>query len=94
MDGPRNEYPKGIHRIWGYAYIYIYVEPGEMAPMNLSSGQQWRHRQTKGTDSWAQWGKERVGEIERGAWKHTLPYVNRQPGGICCLTWGAQPGAP
>ena len=47
-----------------------------MALMNLFAEQQWRPRQTKGTDLWAQCGKERVGGVERGAWKHTLPYVN------------------
>ena len=33
--------------------------------------------QTEKTDLWAQWGKEKVGQIERIAWKHTLPYVKQ-----------------
>ena len=35
--------------------------------------------QTQKTDLWTRWGKERVGQVERVAWKHTIcnsiPYV-------------------
>jgi len=41
-----------------------------MVLMNLSSGQQWRCRD-KRTDLSKHWGKKRVGQMERGAWKHT-----------------------
>jgi len=34
--------------------------------------------------------KEGVRRMERLAWKHTLPYVNRQPAGDCCMTPGTQ----
>ena len=30
---------------------------------------------TQGTDSWAQWGQERVRRIERGALKHIYYHV-------------------
>ena len=46
------------------------MDSREMGLMNLFAEQQWRHRQTKRTDLWTQWGKERVGGIERVSWKH------------------------
>ena len=39
--------------------------------------------QTQRADLWTQWGKERVGRIERIAWKHTLPYVIQKEMEIC-----------
>ena len=41
--------------------------------MNLSTEQQ--GRETQGTDLWTQLEKERVGRIERTAWKHISPYA-------------------
>ena len=41
---------------------------------------------------WTQWGKDRVGCMERVAWKHTLTYV-KQPVGICWMRHRAQTGA-
>ena len=52
--------------------------------MNLLVGQQWRH---KGNNLWTQCGKERVGWMERAAWKH-IP----SPG--ICPTQGSNPGLP
>ena len=43
----------------------MYKESTKMVLMSLFAGQQWRCRQR--TDLWAQWGKERVGRIERAA---------------------------
>ena len=43
-----------------------------MVLMNLFAGQQWRYRQR--TELWTQWGKERVGQIERVAWKFITIY--------------------
>ena len=37
-------------------------------------------------------GEERVRRMERVTWKLTLPYVNRQPTGICCMTQEIQTG--
>ena len=59
--------------------------------MNLFAGQQWQHRQ-KRTDLWAQWEMGRVGRIETGALKHTLPYVKRIFSGNLLCMQGAQPG--
>ena len=70
---PEMSNPKGSIE---FGLRHIYMEPREMALMNLFAEQQWRHRPTKGTDLWAQCGKERVRGVERGAWKPTLPYVN------------------
>ena len=41
----------------------------KMVLMNLFAGQQWRIQPYR-TGLWTQWGKERVGQIERIAWKH------------------------
>ena len=38
-------------------------------------------------------GEERVRCMERVTWKHTLPNVNRQPVGICCMAQETQTGA-
>ena len=36
---------------------------------------------------WTQWGKERVAQIERTAWKHILPYVKQTASGhLLCDT--------
>jgi len=36
---------------------------------------------------WIQWGKERVAQIERTAWKHILPYVKQTASGhLLCDT--------
>ena len=41
--------------------------------------------------SWTQCGKERVGRIDRVAWKHIHYRMwNKQPVGICCMTQRAQ----
>ena len=37
--------------------------------------------------------EERVRCMERVTWKLTLPYVNRQPTGICCMAQETQTGA-
>ena len=34
--------------------------------------------QTQRMDLWTPWEKERVGQMERTTWKHTLPYVKQQ----------------
>lgn len=72
--------PKDPNLGYIYTYIYIYVEPGEMAMMNLVSLQGSNgDRQTKGTDSWAQWGKERAEELREYVETYII-CVNRQPG--------------
>ena len=38
-------------------------------------------------------GEERVRCMERVTWKQTLPYVNRWPTGICCMSQETQTGA-
>ena len=42
------------------SYINSYIESRKMILMNISAGQQWRHRQR--TDLWTQVGKERWDE--------------------------------
>ena len=41
------------------------------------------------------WGEEGEGEMngESSMDVYTLPYVNRKPMGICCMTQGIQMGA-
>ena len=48
------------------------MECREMVPMNLFTAQQCRHRHREQTCGHFE-GKEKVGQIERVAWKHTLP---------------------
>ena len=38
-------------------------------------------------------GEERVRCMGRLAWKLILPYVKREPGGICCMAQEIQTGA-
>ena len=49
------------------------MESREMVPMNLFAGQQWACRHREQTWGWGK--KERVGQMERVAWKHTLMYI-------------------
>ena len=46
-----------------------------MVLMNLFAGQQWRHRCSE--QICEQFGRRRVGRIERTAWKYILPYVKQ-----------------
>ena len=58
-------------------HIYIYMESGKMVLMNLLAGQQWRHReQTYGHGG--QGRKERMGQMERVAWKHIHEYMENR----------------
>ena len=61
--------------------------------MDLSAGQPWTQPQRK--DLWTQWG--RGGEDGKNGDSivetYTLPYGERKPVGIGCLTQGAQSGA-
>ena len=52
------------------------MESRKMALMNLFSGQQWRCRPR--SDWWTQWGKERVEQIERVAWKQVVCKTDSQ----------------
>ena len=47
----------------------IYMESREMVLMKLFAGLQWRRKHRDQTCRHSE-GKERVGRIERGAWKH------------------------
>ena len=51
------------------------MESREMVPMNLFAGQQWACRHREQTWGWGK--KERVGQMERVAWKHTLMYIKQ-----------------
>ena len=55
----------------------IYAKFIKMGLMNLFAGQQWRCRQRIGlwTQSQGALGKERVGQMEREAWKHKHYYA-------------------
>ena len=62
----------------------------KMILMNLSAGQQQRHRHREKTVDTGRWGKETVGQMERTVWKHAHHNMyNSQPVGICCMTRGA-----
>ena len=62
------------------------MESRKMLLIKLFSGQQWRHRHREQTYGHGGWGKkERAGCMEKVG-KHILPYVIRQPMGICCRT--------
>ena len=63
-----------------------------MVLMNRFAGQPWRHRHKEQTCGQEGWGKERLGPMERGAWKHTPPHV-RESVGICCMRQGTHTGA-
>ena len=52
----------------------------KMVLMNLFAGEQWKCRPREQTCG-HRVGKERVGQMERGAWKHTLPYVKQLANG-------------
>ena len=59
---------------------------------NLFTGQQWRKNiENRLMDTGR--GEERGRCMERVTWKLTLPYVNRQPTGICCMAQETQTGA-
>ena len=64
MQSEVSQKDKHKYCIW----TYIYMESRKMVLMNLSARQQWRCRQRR--DLSTQWGKERVGQIERVALKH------------------------
>ena len=58
------------------SYINAYIWNLEkMVLMNRFGGS---HGDTQRTDSWTQWGKERVGRIERVVWKHRLYHMYNQ----------------
>ena len=68
------------------------MEPRKMVLMNLFVGQQWRRRHREWTcghsgrrTGWDEWR----GSMET----YPLPH-GKQPSGICCMTQGAQTGAP
>ena len=73
--------------------IYIYI-------WNLEKWYRWTYLQGRNRNSdvektWTQQGKERVGQIDRVALKHTRHHVwNRQLVGSCFLAQGAQLSAP
>ena len=71
---------------------HTYMESRKMALMDLFSGQQWRSRHREQTYGHGG-GEERVRCLERVTGKLPLPYVNRQPTGICFMTQGTQTGA-
>ena len=55
-------------------HTYIYLESRKMVLMNLIAGQQWRPRHREQTYGQGGSGegsrKERVGQMQRVAWKH------------------------
>ena len=53
------------------AHVYEICKDGTSEPICRAAVE----TQTQRTDSWTQSGKERVGRIERIAWKCTLPCV-------------------
>ena len=56
----------------------------EMTEQLALSHFQWRSRHRE--HLWTQWGKERVGQIESAALKHTHYHMqNREPAGICSV---------
>ena len=66
----------------------------KMILINLSAGQQQRHRHREDLWTRGRRGKERVGRMERTAWKHAHHRrYNSQPVGMCCMTRGAHVGA-
>ena len=69
------------------------MESRKMVLKNLFTGQQWRNRHRENTLMDMERGEERVRFMERVTWKLTLPYVNRQPMGICCMAQETQTGA-
>ena len=67
----------------------MYTESRKIVMKNLFTGQQWRNRQR--IDLWT-WEEESLRCMERVTWKLTLPYVNRQPMGICSMSQETQTG--
>ena len=67
------------------------MESRKMVLMNLSAGEQWRHRHREQTCRHSG-GKEGRANGERSIETCTLPYV-KQPVGTCCMMQGAQPSA-
>ena len=65
------------------------MESRKMALMDLFSGQQWRSRHREQTYGHGE-GEERVRCLERVTGMLPLPYVNRQPTEIRCMTQGTQ----
>ena len=64
------------------------MESRKIGLMNYLQG---RKRETEHR-LWTQQRKERIGQAERVALKHTLPDENRSLGGNHCIIQGAQPG--
>ena len=65
--------------------------PQGCSESDMTEGTKHMETQTQRTDWWTQRGKERVGRIERTAWKHTHDRMqNRQQVEICCMMQGAQ----
>ena len=46
------------------------MESSKMVLMNLFAGKDWRFRYRE-MDLWAQWGKERAGQMEKAASRYT-----------------------
>ena len=64
------------------------MESRKMVLISVFAGQQGRQRGAH------RWGKERVGQMEKVAWKHKYYHMpSGEPVGICCVTQGAQIGA-